>query len=273
MKVKSKDTIKITQKKGKYFYSCWWFWIIILVLIIANFLLLLSKDNMLGNILTIISGWISGIATIFIGIIATRQNKRYKLDTDEYNRKQEQLIKNQYNFEVFKDIVSRRSKMISNIKDELDIFCNKFNYMNISALLAEIYAINLENPQAKISETPQIKQLYNYQSEITLPYTKVKQMINNDWLYTKRNYDLIEILDKYYIQYVEMLRNIDYTNIQKTIESINKTMGELALKLMQKKLEYTAFLDVDLNMVLLQRGQDLDFIRKHYSYTKENNNG
>jgi hypothetical protein len=70
-----------------------------------------------------------------------------------------------------------------------------------------------------------------------------------------------------------MLRNIDYTNIQKTIESINKTMGELALKLMQKKLEYTAFLDVDLNMVLLQRGQDLDFIRKHYSYTKENNNG
>lgn len=40
-----------------------------------------------ANIFTAISGWISGIATIVLGLIAFWQNKQYKKQNDAYQEK------------------------------------------------------------------------------------------------------------------------------------------------------------------------------------------
>lgn len=275
MRKKDKLSKHTIDAKEKYFYSRWWFWLIIGVLIFGNFQLLFIKDNNhLSHILTIISGWISGVATIFIGVIATRQNKKYKHDIDDYNMKQKEIIENQYNFEVFKDIITRRNKMILEIKNELDYFCNRFNFMNVSALLIEI---NLKNfnltSDNSLEEIPQMKQLYRYATDIVISYTKIIQMIKNDWFSTEKNDNLVKALESYYTKYIMLLQSISYANISKIIKNINKTMEEVSFNLIQKKIEYTTFLDVDLNMVLLQHNHDLDFIKKHYSYIKEKNNG
>ena len=104
------------MKKEKYFYQKWWFWVTIVLLICSNFTCLLISDSSIqSSIIAIIGAWVSGIATIFIGVIATRQNKRYKQDSDEH-------IKKQYDFEVYKQIIEIRTNYVENIKKKLNSF-------------------------------------------------------------------------------------------------------------------------------------------------------
>ncbi len=66
------------------------FWIILIVVISACmgniFYAIFATASNTSNILTAISGWISGIATLVIGIIAYLQNRTYK-NNDEKNEK------------------------------------------------------------------------------------------------------------------------------------------------------------------------------------------
>ncbi|MBO4572994.1 MAG: hypothetical protein J5762_04440 [Clostridia bacterium] len=79
------------QKKKPLYAKCWFktiIWIIILIAIIAliagNVLYAIygCQENK-SDLLTVISGWVSGIATIFLGIVALRQNEKYKDDADK----------------------------------------------------------------------------------------------------------------------------------------------------------------------------------------------
>lgn len=58
------------------------FWIAVLIAILAcvgNMLFaIFSKSDLTTNVLTAISGWISGVATLIIGIIAFLQSKKYQ---------------------------------------------------------------------------------------------------------------------------------------------------------------------------------------------------
>lgn len=70
----------------KPIYKCWWFWLITMgafLLFVCNILLAHFYKSEGANIFTAVSGWVSGIATIILGVIAVFQNKKYK---DENNR-------------------------------------------------------------------------------------------------------------------------------------------------------------------------------------------
>lgn len=78
----------------KKFYKNLWFWLIIggALLFVANILVLvLVKDARQSAWLTFISGWVSGFATIALGLIAFWQNKRYKIENDVFLNEQQRI--------------------------------------------------------------------------------------------------------------------------------------------------------------------------------------
>lgn len=68
----------------KNFYKSFWFWLIVfgVLIFIGNILvLLLCPDNSFkSNLLTLISGLVSGIATLAVGLIAYNQSRQYQND-------------------------------------------------------------------------------------------------------------------------------------------------------------------------------------------------
>lgn len=70
-------------------------------LCVTNIVLAVKFPSCGTNIFTAISGWVSGVATVILGVIAVIQNKKYKEENDDNVRKQ-------YDFELFKLIIHRR---------------------------------------------------------------------------------------------------------------------------------------------------------------------
>ncbi len=69
---------------NKEFYKRLWFWLIVVgvLIFIANIIILYNVNGVMQSAwLTLISGWISGIATLFVGIIAYCQNKSFSYET------------------------------------------------------------------------------------------------------------------------------------------------------------------------------------------------
>ena len=97
---------KESRKENKcLFYKKWWFWIIISsILCCVNIAYAIwgCKTTNKSDILTAISGWISGVATLGVGLIAYRQNKVYKEENDkieelhrqcDWRKEQKEIVK------------------------------------------------------------------------------------------------------------------------------------------------------------------------------------
>lgn len=93
-KTEEKQKKQPKKKNERYFYQKWWFWITIsIILCCANIAYAIwgCKTENKSDILTAISGWISGVATLVVGIIAYRQSEKYKLENDEFIQEQKDL--------------------------------------------------------------------------------------------------------------------------------------------------------------------------------------
>ena len=218
------------------------------------------------NVFTSISGWVSGIATIVLGCIAFWQNRQYKKDSDE-------LMAKQYDYEVFKHIVDKRERFIDDIKSRLYQFCDRFNFRKITLLLAEMQVLFNENPNRPFNEANQVVYISQFSDELSIDYVDLKQMIADDWCKGPYTDDFIKIIDKYFVELSTDIANLNYTSIPDTIKAFNEKYSEIFLELQRLKNKYISWLDVDLNMILTTKSGDLDFIKKHYSYVKEQNNG
>ena len=200
------------MKNEKYFYQKWWFWGIILLFIGANFTcLLISNSALQSSIIAIIGAWVSGIATIFIGVIATRQNKRYKKDSDEH-------IKKQYDFEVYKQIIEIRTNYVENIKKQLNSFCENFDFAFVTSRLAKLQVTSQENPH--LTETSEPSEILDFQARLKLHYLDLKQAIMDDWNKQEYNETFCKALDEYFSKLHVFIGTINYKDLPKTIENI-----------------------------------------------------
>ncbi|MGN1201520.1 MAG: hypothetical protein ACI4R8_04630 [Candidatus Caccovivens sp.] len=243
--------------------------IIISVLLCAANIVLscFYRSNDGANIFTAVSGWVSGISTIVLGVVAVKQNKKYKQENDEFNKKQEELIRKQYDFEVYKNIVDTRRKYVEKIKQDTNEFCQNFNYMIISSKLASMHAF-----KEQVGVQPSI-QINEFDAGIVTPYLDLKQSIANDWNKKQTNDDLIKTLDNYFLGIKVGIKGVDYYHIENSIKQFNEKMSPLYLELLENKNRYITELDVDLNMILTNKSEDVNFLKEHYSYLKEKNNG
>lgn len=106
--------------------------IFVFVLMITNIIFaVIFKGNDGANIFTAISGWISGIATIVLGLIAFWQNKQYKNQNDVYQEK----IDKQNNdiLLVYKkqNVISKINAEQIRLSDDLSKLCSADLYINL----------------------------------------------------------------------------------------------------------------------------------------------
>lgn len=81
--------MKKRERRHIAFYKKWYFWLIISLIFVSTCLLILIPDiNLRTTIIGVCGIWGSSIATIFIGVIAERQNERF-----EFRSRKESTIK------------------------------------------------------------------------------------------------------------------------------------------------------------------------------------
>lgn len=81
--------IRMSKKKISSWIKKHWITIVLvsigIVLLIGNIcVLLFTNENNQSAWLTLISGWVSGIATVILGVIAVCQNRKYKQENEDY---------------------------------------------------------------------------------------------------------------------------------------------------------------------------------------------
>lgn len=98
------------KKKGKKWYKNIWIWLSVIgvVLCATNIVLACLFSSNGANIFTAISGWVSFLATLGVGIFAALQSKQYKEENDKYLA--EQAILNKNFMQAQTDLAWRRSK-------------------------------------------------------------------------------------------------------------------------------------------------------------------
>lgn len=148
---------------------------IIIAIINIVFAIIFRGENG-ANIFTAISGWISGVATIFLGIIAVLQTKKYKMETDCSIEFQNQLFEkirkeneqgnemayrqfeadkiNRYEYQIdsFTDYLERNANSID-IKIRFIDYTSNRTYANFHLNLLQIYN-DLQKKRIKISFIP-----------------------------------------------------------------------------------------------------------------------
>lgn len=149
-KIKSKNNVPKNNRNAL------WIWLAIggAILCIVNILLsCLFRGTDGSNIFTAISGWVSGVATLFIGIIAFLQNKIYVLSSSKRELK-DSVRSEQSKIVVICDDLIR----YSSIKKPLAILVD--NNVTEKDLLA--YGLEIDAMREKLISTSHLLQLFNY---------------------------------------------------------------------------------------------------------------
>ena len=213
--------------------SIWW----IRLLIIAAILLVLNTiyaiwgcDNNKSNMLTLISGWVSGIATVFIGVIAFKQNKKYKADSED-------SLEKQYQFETAKLVLNNRSSFVQELKTQLKTFLNDYSCYSLIQKVQEI--VSLDNPTFKSVQQNHLElEVRFYFETITVQCRRLIEAVNNDTIEGKEKSVVIETLLKYGNECeksksfnLNCLKQNVLPEYDKLVETISKYFNELDLDL------------------------------------------
>lgn len=90
-----------------------------LAIFIGNICVLLYVDEIHNQSawLTLISGWVSGLATIVLGLIAVVQNRKYKKENDRYLKEQQELNWRLEQKDLIKAYLNNIESIFSNVKE------------------------------------------------------------------------------------------------------------------------------------------------------------
>ena len=106
--------------------------IFVIALMITNIvfaIIFMGSDG--ANIFTAISGWISGIATIILGLIAFWQNKQYKKQNDVYQEKIDKQNNDILLMYKKQNIISKINAEQIRLSEELSKLCSPDLYVNL----------------------------------------------------------------------------------------------------------------------------------------------
>lgn len=122
--------------------------ILTILLMIVNFAFaIIFPGDSFSNIFATVSCWISGIATIVLGVIALYVNARYKKENDDYLSKQEEL--------AWK---SEKRAAIELYREQVVRCYQNFTEYNFADLLYQLL-LNQEKPEAPIYDVALINKI------------------------------------------------------------------------------------------------------------------
>ena len=191
-----------------------------------------------ANIFTAISGWISGVATIALGVIALVVNEKYKKENDDFILKQEELF---WKEEKKTAIEVYREQIIKCHDDFL-----KYHYADV---LSSMFA-DENKPESPIYNLARLSKIrseksnmffelgicryyINFKSELLESYGRylllLEKMIRSyNEIVEKRNYETIVELEKTYIEVINNFNiHIAEINLFLSVTLPNKKKSEL----------------------------------------------
>jgi len=236
------------------------------VLLVGNICVLcyVSEANGQSAWLTLYSGWVSGIATIILGVIAVVQNKQYKEENDDN-------IKKQYDFELFKLIIHQREQYISRISVMLDDYVAQFDYKKLIPIIEEIGS--LYHPQFEHVQTVELKaKLDFFYRELVSKKAQLVQLINTDMVLSLEKDNILENL-KEYESTVLYNKSFSDNMTQAAILNLHKQIGKLYENLTESTQKYLDFIDNDLIKSITEKSTDIEYIKRRYVKQGEQNNG
>lgn len=121
------------KKEKKPFYKQWWFWVIIIVAATINIVFASVYGTQAPNIFTAVSGWVSGVATVALGIIAIVQNERYEKDNEKYIQEQKELQQSIASENKQQNSFAKRMQSINDLQKHFDeIQSDLFDFLSCS---------------------------------------------------------------------------------------------------------------------------------------------
>lgn len=230
---------------------------------ITNIVLSAIFPNSGANIFTAISGWVSGIATAILGVIAVVQNKKYKEENDNN-------IKKQYNFELFKLIIHQREQYISRISVMLDDYVAQFDYKKVIPIIEEIEKLYHQYAPVK---TVELKgKLDIFYRELASKKAQLVQLINTDMVLSTEKENILECLKKYETA-VQNNKSFSDNMTQSTILNLHQQLGKLYTELTENTQKYLDYIDNDLINAITEKSTDIEYIKQKYVKQGKQNNG
>lgn len=213
--------------KKKPFYKGWWFWFIILAILlcVGNILLAHFKKDVGSNIFTAVSGWVSGVATIILGVIAVVQNRKYKVENDRYLKEQRQI--NDYNIQEQKDLEWRKTK-----STVLQLVLNEFIGVHEEFQLFGDIKTNLLNVAYSKDNIEKLKGYYAVTAKFQNVGLKIIFILKYSPQYFEWYEDLYEIISNYNKLCLNLMNEIknnanEQSDISKLILERIDTINEL----------------------------------------------
>ena len=228
-----------------------------IVLIVANILLPLIwiDEKATAIIVSVVSGWISGIATLLIGVIALFQTKKY-------NEANDLFLNKQYKLEKCKSIIQSRLMFVDNLKKAWNAFRESANSASIRVKLKSIIDSNQFSPKNVTKD--------QIASEIRLPLradcSALSTVVKCDYRKSDEREKAIDKLN----EYRELFNSIfskDSLNGDLTLVSLacNTKLVYAYTDLVHVFDEYVQRCDIDINEAITKRCDDYDRLSSEYS--------
>ena len=215
------------KKKGKKWYKNIWIWLSVIgvVLCATNIVLACLFSSNGANIFTAISGWVSFLATLGVGIFAALQSKRYKQENDRYLS--EQAEQNREFMQEQRDLAWRKSRydIVYFTLTDFTSHSREFaQYCDIKTILTPI-------KENKISEY----ELFDYYNKNKYKFVEVIasfiMFVRYPNLYCKQHAELYNNLETYHKSCAKVLNHITLafkssTNIYEAVRQKEKQIIE-----------------------------------------------
>lgn len=248
----------------KKFYKSLWFWLIVagVLLLVANILVLvLVKDIWQSAWLTLISGWVSGIATIILGLIAVAQNKKYTLLATKMEIK-ESVHEEQLKIAELSDYVVRYSVLkkplnilVANNVSQKDLLSYNLEIDAIrEQLLMVAHNIQLLKfvPNTMILLVEKTIELIKYTYE---DFQTVKDHCNNDNLLSNDIKKISRYISSWAISYIELCQQamkelldlVQIVNDSNSVDKLKTILQNVEQKVLSAQKDIVKLLDREQN--------------------------
>ena len=232
-------------------------------LLVANvfFPLIWVENKATAIIVSVLSGWISGIATLLVGIIAASQTKKYKQENDVF-------IEKQYALEKSKSLIQSRLLFVDNLKRMRDAFVEKANPSHFATRLMSVDWNLSTNENRTFFLGVFAECLFTFKSN----YRNLEYALKMDYCENQSKNNAIEALKEYQQVFLETFSN-------KALEEMikrPKKVFDICVDVLSNKFattvdalnEYVTLCDYDINDTIANKNDDNEYIVLHYAPKK-----
>ena len=241
--------------------------LVALVFLSLNFILVLFwiKDDILASLVaTVISGWVSGVATVLVGIVAVIQTKKY-------NEMSDCFIKKQYQMEKCKNIIQTRIHFVNTLKNAAEKYMRKCNPAFMQLELTNIAS----NPSGIDVYSATRKTITNYFIILKMETSELLHSIELDYNNSDIRNVAIDSLTNYFKSFQTLIdteKKMDNfcLHLDKFMDCLLEKEINKSYSTAEKNLSsYIVHTDMDLNEAVFYKSDDIKFLEKMFSPKNE----